>query len=205
MSPAPLPLSGGFGLSARAFRVLARRARTWPAAIGGVAAVEFALILPVMLTMFLGMSEVTMAVNLDRKLTLLSRSLADLTSRYTSISASQLGDIYTAAGAIMQPYDTSNLKMVITSIGVTKPASSYVGSVDWSCARGTGAIPKPSNVTYTVPSGFQSAGSHYILVEVVLPYSPLFGRTLTGTLNLGDTTPWPIRNSVSVTGPGTCP
>lgn len=186
------------------FPALIARIAAWPRDAAGVAAVEFALILPVMLTMLLGMSEVTLAVSVDRKLTLLSRSLADLTSRVATLSTSDVNDVFNAASVIMQPYDTTRLRMVISSMKVTKVGSVYNGSVDWSCARGTGAVAKPAG-TYTVPAGFQTDNTYYMLIEVTLPYSPLFGRTLTGTINLGENTPWPIRNNAKVTLSGSCP
>jgi Flp pilus assembly protein TadG len=170
----------------------------------GVAAVEFALVLPVMVIMLLGLSEVTLAVNNDRKVTLVSRALADLSSRMANLSSTDVDDIFKAASIIMQPFDASKLRMVVSQMKVTKVGSNFQGSVDWSCARGTGAVVKPAG-TYAVPTGFQTDASYYILVETTLPYTPLFGRTITGTITLGDTTPWPIRNTARVTLTGGCP
>ena len=50
----------------------------------GVAAVEFAVIVPVMLVLFFGMVEFSSGVAVDRKVTLMARTLSDLTSQNTS-------------------------------------------------------------------------------------------------------------------------
>ena len=55
-----------------------------------------------------------------------------------------------------------------------------------------------------MPTGFQTDGSHYILAETILPYTPLFGYTFTGTINLTENTPWPVRNVSKVTLPSSC-
>jgi Flp pilus assembly protein TadG len=186
-------------------RHLRVRAAAWPAAVAGVAAIEFAMVLPVMVTMFLGMSEVTLGVNIDRKLTLLSRSLADLSSRAGELTTSKMDDIFKASAIVMQPYSIAGLKMVVTSMKVTKVGTAFNGTVEWSCPRGSGATAKPTGVTYPVPSGFQTDNTFYILIEVSLPYTPTFGSTITGTINLSEATPWPVRNASKVTLNGGCP
>lgn len=172
-----------------------------------VAAVEFAMVLPVMIGLLLGLTEVTLGISNDRKLTLVSRSLADLTSRATStLAASDLSNSFSAARIVMQPYDSSKIKMTLSSMKVTLSSTThlYTASVDWTCASGTGSATKPTNVTYPVPSGFQTDGIHYILAETVLPYKPMFGYAITGTLNLAENTPWPVRNVAKVTLPSSC-
>jgi Flp pilus assembly protein TadG len=216
MSDTSLPIRLGRDLLERALRPLAGRLAALSSSVAGVAAVEFALVLPVMVTMLLGMSEVTLAVNVDRKLTLLSRSLADLSSRRQALSEADMLEIFQAASVVMQPYDASKLQMVVSQMRVeTTDGTTFRGNVDWSCPRGTGAVPKPNTQTYDVPSGFQNAKastpssaavpSFYILIETKLPYTPLFGKAITGTINLEESTPWPIRNNTRVTAPAPCP
>jgi Flp pilus assembly protein TadG len=205
MSQVPCAASIASARMLNACRQVWARAASWPGAVAGVAAVEFAMVLPVMVMMLLGMSEVTLGVNIDRKLTLLSRSLADLSSRAGDITTSGMDDIFKASSIVMQPHSTTGLTMVVSSMKVTKVGSAFNGSVEWSCPRGSGAVAKPSGVTYPVPSGFQTDNTYYMLIEVSLPYTPTFGRTITGTINLSGTTPWPIRNATKVTLTGGCP
>lgn len=205
MSAAIPAIPNASGRALTACRALWARAVSWPGATAGVAAVEFAMVLPVMVTMFLGMSEVTLGVNIDRKLTLLSRSLADLSSRAGEITTSGMDDIFKASSIVMQPHSITGMKMVVSSMKVTKVGSAFNGTVEWSCPRGSGATAKPTGVNYPVPSGFQTDNSYYMLIEVSLPYTPIFGRTITGTINLGEITPWPVRNTTKVTLTGGCP
>ena len=190
--------------------VLAKLVAAFPSSATGVAAVEFALILPVMVAMLLGMSEVTHAVNLDRKLTLLSRSLADLSSRDKETDANGLDLAFKAASVIMQPFNASGVRMTISSMEVKKTGSNFAGHVVWSCARGPDAQKKLNTRTYDVPAGFQNAtdtkSSFHIEVDVQLPHSPMFGRAITGTITLQQSTPWPTRNDGNVTLKNdTCP
>lgn len=196
-------------------RAVAVRAALWRRAVGGVAAVEFALILPVMVGLFLGMSEVTLAINIDRKLTLLSRSLADLASRTRDLAASDMTNIFAAAGAIMRPYTNPAPQMVLSSIAVTKTGSTYTGAVEWSCPKNLATKAstetqaqfdannlkvRATSSSYAVPAGFQSdTTKSFILVETLLPYTPIFGYVMTGTIRLRETTPWPVRDNDRVT------
>src|SRR5262245_44457481 len=52
----------------------------------GVSAVEFAMLLPLMLTLYLGAVEISQAVAVDRKVTLAARSVADLVAQVTTVN-----------------------------------------------------------------------------------------------------------------------
>jgi Flp pilus assembly protein TadG len=189
------------------------------AANGGVAAVEFAMVLPVMALMYLGMTEMTFAVNTDRKITLLSRTLADLTGRATSVSSTEMDTIFAASVSVMAPYRSDKAKMVVSSIVVKDTGQKdpntkspiLKGTVCWSEARG-GATALPKGSTVTVPEGFQTADSSYVRADVVMDYSPLFGpeilKWITGKslITLDEQTPWPVRNvkEVILQGNGAC-
>jgi Flp pilus assembly protein TadG len=70
----------------------------------GVAAIEFAMIVPIMLVLFFGTVELSSGVAASRKVSLMARTLSDLTSRSATVSDSLLTNFFAAGGAIMTPY-----------------------------------------------------------------------------------------------------
>src|SRR5918998_5111232 len=87
----------------------------FPGCARGVAAIEFAMVLPLMVLMYLGATELTFGINTDRKLTFLSRTVADLTGRVPKLTATLMGDIFDASLAVMAPYKSDDVRMVVSS------------------------------------------------------------------------------------------
>src|ERR1700759_3156562 len=75
----------------------------------GVAATEFAVVVPIMLVLFFGTVEFSSGVAVDRKVTLMARTLSDLTSQNISVTDTQLTNIFNASTGIMTPYSVSPL------------------------------------------------------------------------------------------------
>jgi Flp pilus assembly protein TadG len=142
-----------------------------------VGAVEFAMILPLMMVLLFGTIEISNGFAVDRKVTLLTRTLSDLTSRSSSVSVVDLTNFFTIGGAIMQPYDPAPLKATITEVYID-PATSGA-RVQWS--QGTNARTVGSPVT--IPTGLISkdaggttlANQYLIMSEVSYLYTPVIG------------------------------
>ena len=66
----------------------------------GIAAIESAVIVPIMLVMFFGTVEFSSAVAIDRKVTLMARTLANLTSQGQSVNDAAIANFRAASGAI---------------------------------------------------------------------------------------------------------
>ena len=157
----------------------------------GLAAVEFAMIFPMMVVMYFGVVEISSAISVDRKATQVARTLSDLTSQSVSVADADLINFGQAAKAIMTPYPASELKSSITEVYVDKTTG--VARVQWSRAL---TIDASGNVTIAatpprnpgdvvvLPPGLVVAkawGSYVIWSEVSYKYTPAVGYVLATT------------------------
>src|SRR5436309_16019733 len=112
--------------------------RIWHSAIRfgsdrrGVAATEFVMIVPLMLTMFFGMVEFSSGVAVDRKVTLVARTLSDLTSQSTTVADSDLNNFFAASVAIFAPYSAQPTQATLTELYVDP--TTHKARVQWSKA-----------------------------------------------------------------------
>ena len=147
----------------------------------GVSAVEFAMLLPLMLTLYLGSVEVSQGIGADRKLTLTARTICDLVSQVSSIGNTDMTNALNASSAIMAPFPTSNLKVTVSSVKIDAAGKA---TVDWSDSLNGTARTKGSTVT--LPAALNVASTSLIWSEVQYTYKPVIGYVMTGTLSLTD-------------------
>ena len=97
----------------------------------GIAAIEFALIVPLMLTMYLGTIEISTAVSINKKVSRVSATVADLVTQQTEVNKSQLEDIMAVGESVLFPYVADKPDITIIAINVD---SSYPqgGKIAWS-------------------------------------------------------------------------
>src|SRR5438105_12672929 len=84
----------------------------------GVSSVEFAMLLPLMVTLYLGAVEISQGVGIDRKVTLTTRTVADLASQVSSISNTDMTNLLAASSSVIVPYDTSKLKVTVSRVDI---------------------------------------------------------------------------------------
>jgi Flp pilus assembly protein TadG len=147
----------------------------------GISAVEFGMLLPVMITLYLGVVEVSKGVAIDRKVTLTTRTMADLASRVTSINNADMSSLLNASSAVIAPYDQTKVKVVLSSVSID---ANGVAKIAWSDTLNGTAHSVGSTVT--LPTALNVANTTLIWSEVSYLYSPTFGYVLTGDMNLHD-------------------
>ena len=147
----------------------------------GVSAVEFAMLLPLMLSLYLGAVEVSQGIGADRKVTLTARTVADLVSQVTSVSNNDMTNSLNAASSVMTPFSSTNLKVVVSSVKIDAQGKA---TIDWSDTLNGTARTKGSTVT--LPSALTIPNSWLIWSEVEYNYKPVIGYVITGSMNLKD-------------------
>lgn len=131
----------------------------------GVSAVEFALIAPAMIAFYFGLAEITQALLAERRTGHAASAVGDLVAQSSSVSSTDLADIFKISKTIMKPYPTTGLKMRVSSVTNTSGTS----KVDWSSADGM--TPRQANDIITdIPAGVISSGQSVILSEVTYTY-----------------------------------
>lgn len=147
----------------------------------GVSAVEFALLLPLMLTLYLGTVEVGDGVSVNRKVTVAARTVADLVAQVAVIDNAGVSNVLNASAAILSPYPAKKSKVTVSVINIdaNKKATIY-----WSDALNGTARTKGASVK--VPDAFLVANTSLVLGEVEYSYTPSIGYVVTGTMTLKD-------------------
>jgi Flp pilus assembly protein TadG len=147
----------------------------------GIAATEFAVIVPVMLVMFFGTIELSSGVAVDRKVTLVARTLADLVSQSISVSDADLASFFTASNAILVPYSAAPTKATITELHIDP--NSLAARVQWS----KGTTPRTAGSIVAIPTELAVADTYVIFGEVNYVYTPAIGYVMAKTgVNLTD-------------------
>ncbi len=149
----------------------------------GVSAVEFALILPVMLTLYLGGVELSDALIIQRKVTHVTSSLGDLVTQAKSISDNDMSNILDAAASVMTPYSTGSLLKI--RISQIKIDGNGKATVTWSDARNDTPLTKGATIT-GLPAAVAQANTYIVTAEVHYSYTPTIGYLMTGSFDLND-------------------
>ncbi|MTI17165.1 pilus assembly protein [Rhodobacteraceae bacterium RKSG542] len=161
--------------------------------VSGVAAVEFGLIAPVLLLLFVGSVELSNVLVQDRKVAQVTNSIGDLVGREADVT-NEMGNILDVVTLIMEPFTDNGL---VLEVGQITYDSDLNPKVDWSwskSAQGSGSCGSgpwtvgeaPAGIS--LPEGIAEEGISIIIANSSYIYSPIFSQFLSDSLSLGQLT-----------------
>jgi Flp pilus assembly protein TadG len=161
-----------------------------------VSAIEFALLLPVILLMYIGTIEISNLLTVVRRVETVASTASDLTAQVKQVSTADLADIVAASTSILTPYPTTPLKLVVSSVVADNNNN---GKVAWSYSSSGSA--RAVGSSYVLPAGTTQPNSSVVVAEVTYSFTPLLGLSeifSPGTLSLQRTFYARPRRSVTV-------
>lgn len=149
----------------------------------GFAAVEFAMVVPIMLMLYIGSVEVCEGLFLQQRVTSISRDTADLIAQMPSVTPDDIQDIMRIADSLLGGYDPSVLKIEIVSILADAKGDPYV---EWSLAK-DGSVPFAKGEAYTtLEAGLLAPGQGIVISSVKYTYRPPIAHFIIDDVQLSE-------------------
>jgi Flp pilus assembly protein TadG len=162
-----------------AFAGLAHKLNSIRSDVRGIAATEFALILPMLLILFVGATQLILGIQINRDVAMTANTVATIVAQYTSISkTTQLPDILAASAQIFSPNSTNPAKLMVSLVAIDSKGKA---TISWSQPAGT--TRKVGDVI-TVPAAFDTPNTNLVFSEVSYAYTPAIQFVPLGTINL---------------------
>lgn len=140
----------------------------------GVAAVEFALLLPILLLLYFGSVELTQGIMTQQRADHAAATVGDLVSQTSTVTSEDVSDIFGVGATVMYPYPTTSLKLRVSSL--TDDANGNV-TVAWSQGSGLTPLGKGAKVT-GLAANVVLPGETVIMSESKYTYTSVFGQLM---------------------------
>ncbi len=180
----------------------------------GAAAVEFAILLPLLISMFFGVVETSLALLCRADVSVMASTAADLISQVNAASTTDITNVYSAAGTILYPYyDPSNgsAKPTIRLTSViydTTSQSTTAGKVAWTCTQSGSGTLSPSSrtvgATVTLPQALMTTNGSVIIAEIAYNYVSPTTKVITGPINMTNNFYTKPRRIAQIAAPSSC-
>jgi Flp pilus assembly protein TadG len=134
----------------------------------GTVSVEFAVALPVLLVMLLGVFEISQALIVYMKVIDVADTISDLVAQQKQVASSDIDNYYIAGQLVMTPSVGSGLGLAVAS--VTFDPNTGNPSVAWQVTRGGAAAMTDAAVAAT---GLGGDGDSVIVANATYTYTPI--------------------------------
>jgi Flp pilus assembly protein TadG len=142
----------------------------------GLAAVEFALLAPMMIFLLFGSVDLIDALASAKRVELASVSLADVVSRDTEVSDDEIDGLWAALDLLMFPDPSLTMDVRVTSVRIVTATRA---EVVWSEGRNAYG-PLSTGAVITLPAGMMRAGTSLIMTEARYEFEPPVGFLFIG-------------------------
>jgi len=153
----------------------------------GVAAVEFALIVPLLLMLYLGTMEISSGVSLNKRVARVASTTADLVTQQSVVDKDRLEAIMKVGESILFPYQADTPRITIVGIDVDDDHA-LGGQIVWSRRMnkdGSFDGGWPAGDETWVPDRLRIDETFVVMVQVEIRYLPLItwvtGRNADGS------------------------
>lgn len=137
----------------------------------GAAAIEFALVMPLLLVMYFATMEVSQGIETHKKLGRVASTVGDLITRQREMTPGDLQAIMGIGKAILTPYGRSKPTITATGIRIVSGNATVVWSQRLTDDRfGAGVA---ANTTTTVPAKLLESDKFLVRVTAEMNYRPM--------------------------------
>jgi Flp pilus assembly protein TadG len=163
----------------RIFLVLCRR---MIAARDGAAAIEFAFLAPIMVAMFFGAVELSVAITTERRVAQVAGSAGDLVARADrTINVSEVTDIMQIGSYMLDAASIAPLRIEISNV-TSSPTDPKNTTEAWRCVFVGGTLQTNcscTSVRFDIPEGLIGANDSVVVAKATYAYTPLgFGNII---------------------------
>ena len=149
-----------------------------------VGAVEFAIIAPVLLFLYIGGVELTIALTLDRKVKQIAITVSDLVTQDGEFTAAKIDDILGISSSFLYPYRLDRFGSEVTALKIDAAGQAVVA---WS--RGSGTMKaSAAGATFTLPTELAHLRDTFLIrAGTAYLYTPAGGYGLNEPFHLTST------------------
>lgn len=180
--------------SLRPIESMVRKSRSFKTDKSGVAAIEFAIIAPIMIGVYFGLAEVASAISVDRRVSHTANVVGDLATQTTELLNVDVEEVMAAAVRVLDLPNVNDVTIELRSYDLDANGNPR------ELGRATlnqGQDLQPFNPD-TVDSRILNTTSGVVVARVAYSYTPLMLRFTDADINLRETFILKPRRSASV-------
>ena len=146
----------------------------------GTASVEFVIIAPFFIAMFLGLAAAAQGQNMSTKVAQVAATVSDVISQAPALSKAQIDAAMKAGEAIAGANDANNIEIVVAGVIVNNNGTTQVA---WARGVNSNSIPTVG-APYTLPPDLTSESGFVVAAKTAYTYVPNVGTAFVPSFNL---------------------